>query len=131
MPGTASLMLNAGDLSSSNEVDFERTTFTAIPFQSHATIRALNLCLVLRTAVTAKLSVEGKILGDAGAYVDVPGLNAEVRPVSNVDEQCVPLSQSNIDSSQADHNILTDVIQVDVYGSVDYGAYAQVRMADL
>jgi hypothetical protein len=124
-------MLNVGDLTSSNMVGFEHTHFTALPFESHATIQALDLWLALRTAVTARLSVEGKTLGDAGAYVDAPRLNAKVTPVSNVDENCVPLSNSNTDNSQEDRDILTDVIQVDVYGSLDYGAYARVRKAEL
>ena len=125
MPDTASLTLNVGSPDSSSEVGFENTAFTALPFESHASIQSLELWLALRSAVTVTLKVEGQTLGDAGAYIDVPRLNAKVTPVQNVDVNCKPLSDSTPDR-QDDQNILKDVIKVDVYGSWDYGAFAQV-----
>ena len=129
MPDSAALTLNVGDPSSSSEVGFENTHFSALPFESHASIQELDLWLALRTAVTATLSVEGTTLGDAGAYVDVPRMNAHVSPVSNVDINCVPLSQSSTSDKSDAGDILTQPIKVDVYGSLDYGAYAHVSGA--
>ena len=121
----SSLTLNIGDPESSNEAGWGQTAFTALPFNSQAEIQELDLWLALRTAVSVQLVVEGSTIADAGAYVDVPRINAHVTPVSNVDINCNPITSST-DNGDEDRNILTSPIKVDVYGSYDYGTYANV-----
>ena len=75
--------------------------------------------------MSVQLVIEGSTVANAGAYVDVPKMNARVTPVSDVDINCNPITSSTSNGDE-DRSILTSPIKVDVFGSYDYGAYANV-----
>ena len=93
VPQNSNVMLDVHNSSKSNVTGFQQTQITALPFQ--AEVDSVNLTIAAAFTPQLLLTIgilDNAISASAGAFLDLPKLEATVSKVSHVNETCDPVS---------------------------------------
>ncbi|EGC44214.1 GPI anchored protein [Histoplasma capsulatum var. duboisii H88] len=94
VPNDASFTIDIEDLSSSTTTGFDRTKFSALPFQAQ-TPTGLEFNISFRPEILLGISSPiAATSGDIGAFFNIPSITVKVDQLKNVDGKCNPLPTS-------------------------------------
>lgn len=117
------------DPTNSTVTGFGDSGVSPLPFQANIDVDTVQLGVALRHRVQIGFNFDAGGVGtDLGVYLDLPGLEANVTHLSDVDENCASLASSQSRDKAVAQQVLTDVYEIapSVFWGVGFDGEAYV-----
>ncbi|KAL9110476.1 MAG: hypothetical protein Q9227_005020 [Pyrenula ochraceoflavens] len=101
VPDNSTVFLNIGETSNSTVSGFQDTHFNILPFSAKLDSIHLTASIALVPKLLTTISfLENRAGINAGAFLDLPQLSADVAQVMDVDEHCNPSNETDQDEQE-------------------------------
>ena len=113
VPDESQIFIDLTDPTNSSITGFGDSVISPLPFQSNVDADNVRLSVALRHRVQVGFDIDDFPVGaNVGIYLDLPGLEANVTHLTNVDENCTSLASSQSKDKDTAQAVLTDVYEI-------------------
>ena len=129
VPDESQISVDFTDPTNSSVTGFSESDISPLPFQSNVDADNVRLSVSLRHRVQLGFDLDSFDVGaNLGIFLDLPGLEANVTHLTNVDENCVSLANSQSQDKDTLQAVLTDVYEIapTVFWGVGFDGEVQV-----
>ena len=129
VPDESQITIDFSDPTNSSVTGFSESDISPLPFQSNVDADDFGLSVALRHRVQLGFDFDAFGVGaNVGIFLDLPRLEANVTHLTNVDENCVSLANSQSKNKDTLQAVLTDVYEIapTVFWGVGFDGRAHV-----